>query len=203
MVIYVKKGNIPITGRVKPKGATMKTIVRLLLFFIIISSPHLCWAADEKIGFEKVVIDGKTWTVPNYINIQAFPPLGGKLTARDARMLQLHQEFLAEGDWYVNELRERRTFEIIWIEKGTAVWVSNGYTRIARYLVSCGNRISFYVPPQVISPQQTKLAPQYSPEPAPPTLFRRFWNWLWYWPPSWPRLSVETNSNGRSTVQLF
>jgi hypothetical protein len=131
-------------------------------------------------GYEKVVIAGQSWSAPDYINLGKFPPLGGKLSSRDARILQLHQEPLGFSGWFVNELRERRTFEVIWLDKGTMVWVSNG-SREARYLESCGNRISFLLSHEL---KQVTTGPttQPLPEVKPMTFVET---------QAWPKLRVR------------
>lgn len=180
----------------------MRTLARLLLFFFVISSTPL-FAADN-FGYERRVIAGKVWTVPDYINIEVFPPLGGKLTDRDARILRLHKDLLDKGGWFVNELRDRHTFEVMWIEKGTEVWMS-GFSREPRYLVSCGNRISPLLAHNVTMYSGTSgdPTPAVKESPAKPSLMQRFWNLLFYWPTSWPRITMETNPNGQSTVHLY
>ena len=123
-------------------------------------------------GYEKVVIDGATWIVPDYINLETFPPLGGKLSERDARILQLHQEPLKEAGWYVNELRQRHTFEVIWLDRGTMIWASNASGE-PRYLASCGNRISFLLAHEI-----TQVNPPAPAPPQPRIRVRAFWRWL-------------------------
>lgn len=143
------------------------TLVVALALTLLAVAPATAQTTKPYYGYEKVVIDGQTWTVPDYINLQAFPPLGGLVSTRDARILQLHQEPLRLPGWYVNEIRGRHTFEVIWLDKGTMVWVSNGMSHEPRYLVSCGNRISFLLSHNITQVIQ-------APQPAQPKL-----RWLW------------------------
>jgi len=127
------------------------------------STPTVAKVADAPKtipAYERVVIDGKLWTVPTYINIERFPPLGGKMSPRDAKLLQVYFGPLPDGGWYVNEIRSRRTFEVIWLEKGTMVWMSIG-GHDARYLGGCVNRISFLW-------HDTIEVSQSTPPPPPP-----------------------------------
>jgi len=100
---------------------------------------------SETAQFELRTIDGKSWTVPKGIDLDAYPLLGGVLSARDAKLLGLHKETLKEDRIFLNELRERRTFEAANIKAGSEVWVDK--LGVVRYLVSCGNRLQM---PKVI-----------------------------------------------------
>ena len=136
------------------------------LLVLIITATSAIAADAPYYGYEKRVINGKVWTVPDYINITRFPPNGGKLTSRDALMLDVHLEPLQEAGWFANEIRTRHTFEIIWIEVGEMVWVSNGGHE-PRYLASCGNRISPLLAHQISMLPAPAPRPQPSPTPAP------------------------------------
>lgn len=98
----------------------------------------------QEVGHTKKVIAGKTWVIPSHVNIDEWPPMGGVLSERDARLMHLHKEPLKEGGFYHNELRERHTFEVAWLEKGEMVWATADGT--PRYLVSCGNIIAWVLP---------------------------------------------------------
>lgn len=147
-------------------------------------------------GYEERTIEGQTWIVPDYINIEAFPPLGGKVTPRDARLLRLVRRPLRESEagWYVNELRSRRTFEVIRLKAGEMIWASESGE--VRYLDSCGNRISFLLAHHV-----TEIV--NAPKPSPTTqqvdnrgwLLRR-WDNYWYGPHWWYRTWVHVAPNG-------
>ena len=149
------------------------TVLFVLVLAIVTATAVSAQTTDKPYyGYEKVVIDGATWVVPDYINIEKFPPLGGKLSARDARILELHQRPLREAGWYVNEVRARHTFEVIWLDKGTMILASNASGE-PRYLASCGNRISFLLAHQV-----TRLESPAPTQPWPRLRIRAFWRWL-------------------------
>jgi hypothetical protein len=140
----------------------MKTVLKTLMFVFVAFLTTACSGSNpvapevtpqtqfevpvsETAQFEVRTIDGKSWTVPKGIDLDAYPLLGGVLSARDAKLLGLHKETLKEDQIFLNELRERRTFEAANIKAGSEVWVDkNG---VVRYLVSCGNRLQM---PKVI-----------------------------------------------------
>ncbi|OHA91945.1 MAG: hypothetical protein A3J09_00365 [Candidatus Zambryskibacteria bacterium RIFCSPLOWO2_02_FULL_51_21] len=162
----------------------------LILAMAALAMPVSAQTANDKqpyYGYEKVVIGSQTWMAPDYINLEAFPPLGGKLSERDARILQLHKEPLKTEGWYVNEIRGRRTFEVIWLDKGTMVWASNASGE-PRYLASCGNRISFLLAHQItymtspVVEKTTEAAPIVSENSGGYTMpgwLRSLWHGLW------------------------
>ncbi len=168
----------------------MTNILRTAILFVLVLigfSVTPSWAADPYYGYERVVIQSATWTAPDYINLRDFPPLGGKLTERDARILDLHQEPLKVGGWFVNELRERHTFEVVYLERGTMVWADNAAGNTPRYLVSCGNRINFLLSHEIT--QVLNPAPP-APVPAPKARMRALWSWVWSWM-QWPFVRYE------------
>ena len=132
-------------------------------------------------SYRHIVIEGITWTVPDYVDISAFPPLGGKVTERDARLLNLHKEPLmqSEAGYYVNEIRSRHTFEVVWLDAGTDVWFDNGSGRDTRYLVSCGNRIARIMEGRIGIITPTPTPPKPVPAVTPPKIrLRAPWAWL-------------------------
>ncbi|MFA5889053.1 MAG: hypothetical protein WCW47_02085 [Candidatus Paceibacterota bacterium] len=150
-------------GVIKSRRVVTKSFIALVMAVGLLGFGSVAYAADAKepyYGYERCVINGVVWTVPDYINIQRFPPLGGKMSSRDAKLLQVHREPLVEAGWYVNEIRSRHTFEVVWLEKGQMVWASNGGHE-ARYLDGCINRISLLL--------ANKITVVLQPNPAPPT----------------------------------
>lgn len=122
-------------------------------------------------AYMKKMIGGKEWVVPAHLDIDNWIPMGRILTQRESELLHLRKENLSAGGYYHNEIRERHSFEVKWLEAGTEVWATQDGT--PRYLVSCGNLIiealKTVVPPENVTFPDGKFHYANSVEEIPNT----------------------------------
>lgn len=209
----------PDTSSTPSRGNMKKISSVLLLVFVLAacgSTPQVAAQNPEppKVdapkqepdpGYEIEIINGKKWKVPTDVDFGTFPPLGGKAKLEQVRQLGLRQRPLRseEAGWYVNELRNRRTFEVTNLYKGEMVWESI-VDGVPRYLHSCGNRIAKLAarkvaeaPKPIVPATGTPTAnASASSEPSFYNSWRAYWSRPWFWQYWGSRTQIDVVSEG-------